>query len=66
MLEQVAPLEIHKENLLDVEEQLQFLVHSMEGNTISNNLPLLKGSFSTWIWSSLGIPVGLLKSLFNS
>ncbi|KAH6797875.1 2-oxoglutarate decarboxylase/hydro-lyase/magnesium ion-binding protein [Perilla frutescens var. hirtella] len=53
---EVAPLEIHKENLLDVEEQLQFIIHSIEGKTISNNLPLLKGSFSSWIWNSLGIP----------
>lgn len=67
MLEQVAPLEIHKENLLDVEEQLRFLIHTIEGNTISDNLPLLKGSFSYWIWNNLGIPVGLEKTLlFNS
>ncbi|KAL8518400.1 hypothetical protein ACS0TY_009692 [Phlomoides rotata] len=60
---EVAPLEIHKENLLDVEEQLRFLIHAIEGNTISNFLPLLKYSFSSWIWNSLGIPPG---SIFPS
>ncbi|XP_060185317.1 protein PHYLLO, chloroplastic isoform X1 [Lycium barbarum] len=52
---EVAPLEIHKENLLDVEEQLQFLIHVVEGVTIDHCLPLLKGSFSRWLWHSLGI-----------
>ncbi|KAG8366507.1 hypothetical protein BUALT_Bualt17G0087200 [Buddleja alternifolia] len=60
---EVAPLEIHKENLLDVEEQLRFLIHVIEGNTIDNNLSLLKGSVSSWIWNSLGIPPG---SIFPS
>ncbi|XP_047960192.1 protein PHYLLO, chloroplastic isoform X1 [Salvia hispanica] len=60
---EVAPLEIHKENLLDVEEQLRFLMHVIEGNTVSDNLPLLKGSFSSWIWNNLGIPPG---SIFPS
>ncbi|KAL0396872.1 UNVERIFIED_CONTAM: protein PHYLLO, chloroplastic [Sesamum calycinum] len=54
---EVAPLEIHKENLVDVEEQLRFLMHVIEGNTINNILPLLKCSLSSWIWNSLGIPV---------
>ncbi|KAL9420499.1 hypothetical protein AB3S75_038135 [Citrus x aurantiifolia] len=53
---EVAPLEIHKENLLDAEEQLRFLLHFMTGAKISYFLPLLKGSFSSWIWSTLGIP----------
>ncbi|XP_031097286.1 protein PHYLLO, chloroplastic isoform X2 [Ipomoea triloba] len=53
---EVAPLEIHKENLFDVEEQLQFLTHSIEGVTIQQFLPLLKGSFSSWLWHTLGIP----------
>ncbi|XP_049363348.1 protein PHYLLO, chloroplastic isoform X2 [Solanum verrucosum] len=52
---EVAPLEIHKENLLDVEEQLQFLIHVVEGATIDHSLPLLKGSFARWLWQSLGI-----------
>ncbi|KAK6133984.1 hypothetical protein DH2020_032275 [Rehmannia glutinosa] len=60
---EVAPLEIHKENLLDVEEQLRFLIHAIEGKTINNILPLLKSSVSSWIWNSLGIPVG---SIFPS
>ncbi|XP_004237229.1 protein PHYLLO, chloroplastic isoform X1 [Solanum lycopersicum] len=52
---EVAPLEIHQENLLDVEEQLQFLIHVVEGATIDHSLPLLKGSFSRWLWQRLGI-----------
>ncbi|KAL2234920.1 UNVERIFIED_CONTAM: Protein PHYLLO, chloroplastic [Sesamum indicum] len=60
---EVAPLEIHKENLVDVEEQLRFLIHVIEGNTINNILPLLKCSVSSWIWNSLGIPPG---SIFPS
>ncbi|XP_009764985.1 protein PHYLLO, chloroplastic isoform X1 [Nicotiana sylvestris] len=52
---EVAPLEIHKENLLDVEEQLQFLMHVVKGVAIDHFLPLLKGSFSRWLWHSLGI-----------
>lgn len=55
---QVAPLEVHQENLLDVEEQLQFLIYVLEGVTIDHSLPLLKGSFSRWLWQSLGIQVG--------
>lgn len=57
-LQQVAPLEIHEENLSDVEEQLRFLVHVVEGAKIHFFLPLLKGSFSSWIWNTLGILVG--------
>ncbi|XP_072992961.1 protein PHYLLO, chloroplastic isoform X2 [Typha latifolia] len=53
---EVAPIEIHEENLLDVEEQLNFLHHRMKGCDIGCLLPLLKGSFSSWIWRSLGIP----------
>ncbi|KAF6171682.1 hypothetical protein GIB67_007203 [Kingdonia uniflora] len=60
---EVAPLEIHKENLLDVEEQLRFLLHVIQGAKISYLLPLLRGSFSSWIWSCLGI---LPDSLFPS
>lgn len=50
-------MEIHKEDLLDVEEQLRCLIHMIQGAGISYYLPLLKGSFSSWIWKSLGIPV---------
>ncbi|KAL3654341.1 hypothetical protein CASFOL_004022 [Castilleja foliolosa] len=60
---EIAPLGIHKENLLDVEEQLRFLVHAIQGKTITNILPLLKCSFSSWIWNNLGIPPG---SIFPS
>ncbi|TYI93765.1 hypothetical protein E1A91_D02G156900v1 [Gossypium mustelinum] len=60
---EVAPLEISQENLLDVEEQLRFLFHVMKGVTINYFLPMLKSSFSSWIWKTLGIPV---CSLFPS
>lgn len=52
---EVAPLEIHEENLLDVSEQLEFLIHAVEGAKIDYILPLLKGSISSWIWNTLGI-----------
>ncbi|KAB5538297.1 hypothetical protein DKX38_015830 [Salix brachista] len=52
---EVAPLEIHKENLVDVEEQLLFLLHIIKGIKINVSLPTLKGSFTSWIWSNLGI-----------
>ncbi|KAG0463335.1 hypothetical protein HPP92_019404 [Vanilla planifolia] len=52
---EIAPIAIHKEDLLDVEEQLRFLVHAMEGAELSCVLPLLKGSFTHWIQKSLGI-----------
>ncbi|KAI3744252.1 hypothetical protein L1987_57329 [Smallanthus sonchifolius] len=50
---EVAPL---KENLLDVKEQLQFLTHVIKGTPLYLSLPLLKGSFSNWISTNLGIP----------
>ncbi|KAI3796239.1 hypothetical protein L1987_38906 [Smallanthus sonchifolius] len=50
---EVAPL---KENLLDVKEQLQFLTHVIKGTPLHSSLPLLKGSFSNWISTNLGIP----------
>eukprot|EP00257_Ricinus_communis_P024903 XP_025012317.1 protein PHYLLO, chloroplastic isoform X2 [Ricinus communis] len=53
---EVAPIEIHKEDMLDVEEQLRFLLHVIKGTKISFSLPLLKESFSSWIWNNLGIP----------
>ncbi|XP_011009175.1 PREDICTED: protein PHYLLO, chloroplastic isoform X3 [Populus euphratica] len=52
---EVAPLEIHKENLSDVEEQLLFLLHVIKGIKINVSLAILKGSFTSWIWSNLGI-----------
>ncbi|XP_045833302.1 protein PHYLLO, chloroplastic isoform X1 [Trifolium pratense] len=60
---EVAPLEIHKENLVDAEYQLRFLIHAMEQVDISSLVSLLKGSFSYWIWNELGI---LPSSIFPS
>ncbi|KAK7360718.1 hypothetical protein VNO77_02727 [Canavalia gladiata] len=60
---EVAPLEIHKENLVDAEYQLRYLVHAMEQVDISCFVSLLKGSFSYWIWNELGI---LPSSIFPS
>lgn len=60
---EVAPLQNRQENILDVEEQLRFLLYVTKGVSISCSLPLLKGSFSSWIWSHLGI---LASSLFPS
>jgi len=57
-MNQVAPIEIHTEDLSDTEEQLRFLLHVMEGVELSYLLPLMEGSFSDWIWRTLGIPVG--------
>ncbi|KDP31426.1 hypothetical protein JCGZ_11802 [Jatropha curcas] len=53
---EVAPVDMNKESLMDVEEQLQFLIHVIQGTKLSFSLPLLKGSFSSWIWNNLGIP----------
>ncbi|CAM8957088.1 unnamed protein product [Rhodiola kirilowii] len=53
---EVSPLDIHKENLVDIEGQLCCLSHVLKGVEISYALPLMKGSFSTWIWSNLGLP----------
>ncbi|ONK69405.1 uncharacterized protein A4U43_C05F22510 [Asparagus officinalis] len=53
---EVAPVEIHKEDLSAAEEQLRFLFHVMEGVELDYILPLAYGSFSNWIWRSLGIP----------
>uniref|UniRef100_A0A0E0CMI1 Mandelate racemase/muconate lactonizing enzyme C-terminal domain-containing protein n=1 Tax=Oryza meridionalis TaxID=40149 RepID=A0A0E0CMI1_9ORYZ len=59
---EVAPIEIHEEDLLDVEEQLRFLFHRMKDAEL-DVVPLLRGSFSNWIWTSLGIPT---SSVFPS
>jgi isochorismate synthase/2-succinyl-5-enolpyruvyl-6-hydroxy-3-cyclohexene-1-carboxylate synthase/2-succinyl-6-hydroxy-2,4-cyclohexadiene-1-carboxylate synthase/O-succinylbenzoate synthase len=40
---------------LDVEEQLRFLFHRMKDAEL-DVVPLLRGSFSNWIWTTLGIP----------
>ncbi|XP_061353236.1 protein PHYLLO, chloroplastic isoform X2 [Gastrolobium bilobum] len=60
---EIAPLEIHKESLVDAEYQLRFLTHVMEQVDFSCFLSLLKGSFSYWIWNELGI---LPSSIFPS
>ncbi|KAK9090962.1 hypothetical protein Sjap_024139 [Stephania japonica] len=60
---EVAPLDLKKENLLDVEEQLRFLQHVMQGTEMSSLLPLLNGAFSSWFWLCLGI---LPHSIFPS
>ncbi|XP_077237681.1 2-oxoglutarate decarboxylase/hydro-lyase/magnesium ion-binding protein isoform X2 [Tasmannia lanceolata] len=60
---EVAPIEIHKEDLLDVEQQLRFLIHMIQGAEICYFLPLLKGFFSSWIWRSIGV---LPSSIFPS
>ncbi|KAL7603912.1 hypothetical protein Lser_V15G15247 [Lactuca serriola] len=53
---EVAPLGTHKGTLQDAQEQLQFLTHVIKGSTLHSSLPLLNGSFSSWIWTNLGIP----------
>ncbi|XP_071926844.1 protein PHYLLO, chloroplastic-like isoform X2 [Coffea arabica] len=61
---EVAPLEIHRENLLEVEEQLRFLIHVIEGRESTYFLSLLNGSISSWIWNCLGIsPDSLFPSV---
>ncbi|CAO2820404.1 unnamed protein product [Amaranthus hypochondriacus] len=60
---EIAPLEIHEENLQDVEEQLRFLLHSLKGARIYYDLPLLRESFSLWMQKVIGIPPG---SIFPS
>uniref|UniRef100_A0ACD5ZH39 Uncharacterized protein n=1 Tax=Avena sativa TaxID=4498 RepID=A0ACD5ZH39_AVESA len=52
---EVAPIEIHEEDIIDVEEQLRFLFHKVKDCEL-NVVPLLRGSFSNWIWTSIGIP----------
>ncbi|XP_038694901.1 protein PHYLLO, chloroplastic isoform X2 [Tripterygium wilfordii] len=61
---EVAPLDLSQEILLDIEDQLRFLLHIIAGARISYCLPMLKGSFSAWIWSALGIqPCSLFPSV---
>lgn len=42
---------------MDVEEQLRFLLTVIKFVELSYDLPLLRGSFSNWIWSNLGLTV---------
>lgn len=49
--------------MLDIERQLCFLVHVLKEIELSDVLSLMKGSFSSWIWSNIGVPVGLFTSL---
>ncbi|CAA6670669.1 unnamed protein product [Spirodela intermedia] len=58
---EVAPIGIHKENLEDVEEQLRFFVHVIEGSEINNLLPILRGSFSSCV--RCGIEMAVLLAL---
>uniref|UniRef100_A0A1J3CVU3 Protein PHYLLO, chloroplastic n=1 Tax=Noccaea caerulescens TaxID=107243 RepID=A0A1J3CVU3_NOCCA len=60
---EVAPLDGNRENLLDVEGQLQLVLHLMKGAKFSYMLSLLNGSISSWIWSELGITA---SSIFPS
>ncbi|CAA7053570.1 unnamed protein product [Microthlaspi erraticum] len=60
---EVAPLDGNRENLMDVEGQLQLVLHLMKGAKFSYMLPLLNGSISSWIWSELGITA---SSIFPS
>lgn len=57
---QVAPLEIHQEDMEDVEEQVRFLLNIIKGVEISCLFSLLKGSISCWIWRCLGVQVSAL------
>ncbi|KAJ4961763.1 hypothetical protein NE237_021673 [Protea cynaroides] len=61
---EVAPMEMHKENLQDVEEQLRCILHLIQGARISYLLPLRKGSFSSWIQEKLGLkPCSIFPSV---
>ncbi|CAE5963485.1 unnamed protein product [Arabidopsis arenosa] len=60
---EVAPLDSNIENLMDVEGQLQLVLHLVNGAKFSYMLPLLNGSISSWIWSELGITA---SSIFPS
>ncbi|XP_062111267.1 protein PHYLLO, chloroplastic isoform X2 [Humulus lupulus] len=61
---EVSPFNVSNANLLEVEEQLRFLLYKMKEAEIDCFLPLLKGSFSSWIWTHLGIrPSSLFPSV---
>jgi isochorismate synthase/2-succinyl-5-enolpyruvyl-6-hydroxy-3-cyclohexene-1-carboxylate synthase/2-succinyl-6-hydroxy-2,4-cyclohexadiene-1-carboxylate synthase/O-succinylbenzoate synthase len=42
--------------MIDVEEQLRFLIHRVKDCEL-DVVPLLRGSLSNWIWTIIGIPV---------
>lgn len=53
---EIAPLEgLHKETLLDVEEQLRVIVGKLKGLVLVRTIPLLDGSFSHWLCKVVGI-----------
>ncbi|XP_078444001.1 2-oxoglutarate decarboxylase/hydro-lyase/magnesium ion-binding protein isoform X2 [Wolffia australiana] len=60
---EVAPISIHRESLEDVEEQLRFLAHVIEGASAPRLLALLGGSFGSWFWKHLGV---MPSSIFPS
>ncbi|CAI5481758.1 unnamed protein product [Closterium sp. Yama58-4] len=61
---EVSPLPgLHLESLLDAHEQLCLLSHRLPGLALPLSLPLLNGSFSLWVWHTLGIqPASLYSS----
>lgn len=60
---EVAPIGPQNEDLMDVEEQLRFLVHRACNMSLNYLISLLNNSFSGWIWRDIGIPA---CSLFPS
>ncbi|CAM6124850.1 unnamed protein product [Calypogeia fissa] len=53
---EIAPLVgLHKETLLDVEEQLRVIVEKLKGLVLVRTIPLLDGSFSYWLSKVVGI-----------
>ncbi|KAL8128672.1 hypothetical protein V2J09_017827 [Rumex salicifolius] len=54
---EIAPFQAQEEDLQYFEDQLQFIIHTLRGTEISYHLSLLRGSFSSWIKRSLGLPV---------
>ncbi|KAJ7550965.1 hypothetical protein O6H91_07G126900 [Diphasiastrum complanatum] len=62
---EIAPLRgLHKEDLLDVEEQLLILKVKLQGMVLTATLPLLNGSISTWLWQVVGVqPKYILPSV---
>ncbi|KAH9297375.1 hypothetical protein KI387_029057, partial [Taxus chinensis] len=60
---EVAPIGPHSEDMLDVEEQLRFLVHRAHNMSLNFLMSLLNDSLSGWMWRDIGIPA---CSLFPS
>ncbi|KAG0608149.1 hypothetical protein M758_8G082600 [Ceratodon purpureus] len=53
---EVAPLDgLHSESFEDVEEQLQLLLPMLKGLTLPPTIPLLDGSFKSWLLDTIGI-----------